>query len=138
MCEVFCRDSVHLANRVPMKNWFVRVLISSIAVLISAYMLPHVDIVSWQAAIMLAILLSFLNAFLKPILVILTLPVTIFSLGLFLLVINAGIIIMADYLLDEFKVDGFFWALLFSLILSIVNSVLEGLLGTNQKEDENE
>jgi putative membrane protein len=121
-----------------MKNWFIRVLISSIAVLITAYLLPHVDVVSWQAAIMVAILLSFLNTFIKPILVILTLPVTIFSLGLFLLVINAGIIIMADYLLDEFKVDGFFWALLFSLILSIVNSVLEGLLGTNQKENEHE
>ena len=85
---------------------------------------------------MLAILLSFLNAFIKPILIILTLPVTILSLGLFLLVINAGIILIADYLLDEFQVDGFFWALIFSLILTVINSLLEGILGTNTKKDE--
>ena len=119
-----------------MKNWFFKVVVSSIAVLITAYLLPHVNVVSWQAAVMLAILLSFLNAFIKPILIVLTLPVTIISLGLFLLVINAGIILIADYLLDEFRVDGFFWALIFSLILSVINSALEGILGTNSKEDE--
>ena len=119
-----------------MKNWFFKVIISSIAVLITAYLLPNVDVVSWQAAVMLAILLSFLNAFIKPILIILTLPVTIFSLGLFLLFINAGIILIADYLLDEFHVEGFFWALIFSLILSIINSILEGILGTKTEEDE--
>jgi putative membrane protein len=51
-------------------------------------------------------------------------------------VINAGIILIADYLLEEFQVKGFFWALIFSLILSVINSVLEGILGTNSKEDE--
>ncbi|MFM2285502.1 MAG: hypothetical protein RLZZ543_999 [Bacteroidota bacterium] len=119
-----------------MKNWFARVLVSSFAVLITAYLLPHVKVENWPAALMLAIVLAFLNAFLKPILVILTLPVTVLSLGLFLLVINTGIIVFADYLLDEFHVDNYFWALMFSLILSIVNSILEGILGTNQKEDE--
>ncbi len=119
-----------------MKNWFFRVIVSSVAVLITAYLLPHVQVDNWQAAIMLAILLSFLNSFLKPILILLTLPVTVLSLGLFLLVINAGIIVFADYLLVEFRVDSFFWALLFSLILSIVNSILEGILGTNKKEGE--
>ncbi len=121
-----------------MKNWFFKVVVSSIAVLITAYLLPNVEVVSWQAAVMLAILLSFLNAFIKPILVILTLPVTIFSLGLFLLVINAGIILIADNLLDEFHVDGFFGALIFSLILSVINSFLERILGTNSKENEHE
>lgn len=119
-----------------MKNWFFKVIISSVAVLITAYLLPNVDVVSWQAAVMLAILLSFLNAFIKPILIILTLPVTIFSLGLFLLVINAGIILIADYLLDEFQVKGFLWALIFSLILSIINSILEGIFGKKANEDE--
>jgi putative membrane protein len=57
-------------------------------------------------------------------------------MGLFLLVINAGIILMADYLLEEFKVDGFIWALVFSLILSLVNSFLEQLLGTNKQQDD--
>jgi putative membrane protein len=119
-----------------MKNWFVRVLVSSLAVFITAYLLPHVFVANAATAIMIAILLSFLNTFLKPILIILTLPVTILSLGLFLLVINAGIILMADYLLVEFKVDGFIWALVFSLILSLVNSFLEQLLGTNKKQED--
>lgn len=119
-----------------MQNWFVRVLVSSLAVLITAYMLPHVFVANVATAIMIAILLSFLNTFLKPILIILTLPVTILSMGLFLLVINAAIILLADYLLDEFKVDGFIWALVFSLILSLVNSFLEQLLGTNKRQED--
>ncbi|HPH82814.1 MAG TPA: phage holin family protein [Flavobacteriales bacterium] len=119
-----------------MQNWFVRVLVSSLAVLITAYMLPHVFVANVATAIMIAILLSFLNTFLKPILIILTLPVTILSMGLFLLVINAAIILLADYLLDEFKVDGFIWALVFSLILSLVNSFLEQLLGTNKQQED--
>jgi putative membrane protein len=119
-----------------MQNWFVRVLVSSLAVFITAYLLPHVFVANVATAIMIAILLSFLNTFLKPILIILTLPVTILSMGLFLLVINAGIILMADYLLEEFKVDGFIWALVFSLILSLVNSFLEQLLGTNKQQDD--
>jgi len=71
--------------------------------------------------------LSFLNVFLKPILVLLTLPFTIFTLGLFLLVINAGIILLTSSLVEGFHVDGFWWALLFSLILSLISSALNSL-----------
>ncbi len=77
------------------------------------------------AALWLAFVLSILNGFLKPILIILTIPATIISLGLFLFVINAGIILIADYFLTGFSVDGFWWALLFSLLLSVVTSILE-------------
>jgi putative membrane protein len=65
-----------------------------------------------------------LNAIVKPLLVILTLPITIITLGLFLLVINAAIILLGDYFLEGFKVDGFWWALLFSILLSVVSSIL--------------
>ena len=112
-----------------MKNWIIRVLISSVAVIITSYLLKGVKNVGFIDAIVVAVVLSFLNSFLKPILVVLTIPVTVITLGLFLLVINAGIIMAADSILDNFHVESFGWALLFSLILSFVNAILEGIFG---------
>ena len=88
---------------------------------------------NYVAAIWVAVVLSLLNGFLKPVLVILTIPVTIFSLGLFLLVINAGIILMADYFVDGFYVNGWLWALIFSFVLSIITSIMESLGGKKEK-----
>lgn len=67
----------------------------------------------------------------KPLLIILTLPATILTLGLFLFVINAIIVLMADYLVTGFHVDGFWWAMLFSIIISIFNSVMESIINKN-------
>lgn len=106
-------------------NWIVKIIISSLAVMVVSYLLPGVTVDDYVAALWVAFVLSILNTILKPILIILTIPATILSLGLFLLVINAGIILFADYLLSGFGVDGFWWALLFSLLLSVVNSILE-------------
>jgi putative membrane protein len=83
---------------------------------------------------MVALALAFLNAIVKPIFTILTIPITIFTLGFFLLVINAVIIILAERLVSGFHVDGFWWALLFSLILSIVTGILNALFGVNEKD----
>lgn len=116
-----------------MKNWIARILVSSIAVLITAYLLPGVRNILILDAIVVALVLSFLNAFLRPVLVLLTIPATVFTFGLFLLVINACIILIADSLLDHFEVRNFWWALLFSLILSLVNSVLDHLFGTKRQ-----
>jgi putative membrane protein len=69
----------------------------------------------------------------RPVLIVLTIPVTIFTLGLFLLVINAAIILLADWLVTGFTVDGFWWALLFSLILSVVNSIFNKQEARNQR-----
>ena len=80
-----------------------------------------------------AIVLSLLNFIVKPILVILTLPVTIITFGLFLLMINAIIILLADKLIDGFAVDGIWWALLFSLLLSFLQSILFSLLKEDKK-----
>lgn len=116
-----------------MKNWIARILVSALAVLITTYLLKGVTRVEIWDAIVIALVLSFLNAFLKPVLVILTIPATVLSLGLFLLVINACIILVADAMLDRFEVANFWWALLFSLILSFLNTILERIFGTNQE-----
>ncbi len=106
-----------------------KILISAVAILVSAYLLPGVIVESFFSALILAFVLSFLNFILKPILIIFTIPLTIMTLGLFLLVINAVLILLADSLVPGFYVDGFWWALIFSLLLSLTNSLLLELSG---------
>lgn len=106
-------------------NFLFKVLISTFAVFISAYLLGGVSVEPFSTAIIVAFVLAVLNALLKPFLVILTIPVTVMSLGLFLLVINAFIIQLAAYIVGGFHVANFWWALLFSIILSVVTWVLE-------------
>jgi len=115
-----------------MKDWIIKVFISTLAVLISAYLLEGVEVENFLAALVFAAILSFLNLFLKPVLVILTIPITIFSLGIFLLVINALVILIADYLSPQVYISNFWWALLFSFILSFVTSLLESFFGTKK------
>ena len=105
-------------------NFIMRILVTSIVAFGLSYILSGVDIDSFWAAIVLAIVLALLNAIVKPLLIFFTFPLTILTLGLFLFVINALIILLADSLVDGFHVDGFWWALLFSLLLSIVTTVL--------------
>lgn len=95
--------------------------------MLTAYLLPGVDVTDFWTALIVALVLSIANIIVKPILIVLTIPITVLTLGLFLLVINALIILMTDYLVDGFIVDGFWWALLFSLILSIFNSLFDDL-----------
>ncbi len=109
----------------------LRILLSALAVVILSKILPGVDVDTYTTAIIVAIVLSLLNFIVKPILVILTLPVTILTLGLFLLIINAIIILLADNLITGFSVANLWWALLFSLLLSFLQSILFSLL----KED---
>jgi putative membrane protein len=116
-------------------QFILKLIISSIAVLTSAYVLPGVYIENFTNALVVAAVLSFLNTFLKPLLIIFTIPLTIFTFGLFLLVINAVIIIVTDNLIDGFEVLSFWWALLFSLILSITTSFFEALGGINNNKN---
>ncbi|MET7030052.1 phage holin family protein [Sediminicola luteus] len=109
----------------------LRILLSALAVVILAKILPGIGVDSYTTAIIVAIVLSLLNFIVKPILVILTLPITILTLGLFLLIINAIIILLADNLISGFEVTNIWWALLFSLLLSFLQSILYSLL----KED---
>jgi putative membrane protein len=108
-------------------NGIIRFLLSGVAVLLTAYLLPGVDVDHYGYALLAALVISIANILVKPILIILTIPITIFTLGLFLLVINALIILMVDYFVPGFAVDGFWWALAFSLILSIFNSMFSEL-----------
>jgi len=105
-------------------NFVMRIIVTSIVAFGLSYILGGVGIDSFWSAIVLAIVLAILNAIVKPILVFFTFPLTIVTLGLFLFVINALMILLADSLVDGFHVDGFWWALLFSLLLSIVTAVL--------------
>jgi len=104
-------------------NWIVRFLLNGLAVVLTAYLLPGVSVEDYWTALIVALVLSIANVILKPILIILTIPITVVTLGLFLLVINALMILLVDYLVAGFLVDGFWWALLFSLILSLFNSM---------------
>lgn len=104
-----------------------KIIISSLAVFFTAYLLPGVDVENYFVAIIIALVLSFLNYFVKPLLILLTIPVTIFTFGLFLLAINALMILFAEYMVEGFHVRGFWWALLFSIVLSLVTSILEAV-----------
>lgn len=118
-------------NFYTVKNFLIKLLSSAISVLFAEYLLSsgvHMKHENLLYAIMLAAVLGFLNSVVKPILVLLTLPATVFSLGLFLLVINAAMIMLADYLLIDFTVDSFWWALIFSLVVSLISSIIEAVL----------
>ncbi|MDD7915227.1 phage holin family protein [Polaribacter ponticola] len=107
---------------------FLKILLTALAVIVLANILPGVTVVGYTTAIIVAIVISLLNMFVRPLLVFFTLPATIVTLGLFLFVINAIIILLADKLIDGFAVSGFFTAFFFSILLSIFRSILFSLL----------
>ena len=113
-------------------NWILRFLLSGVAVMLTAYLLPGVHVQDYWEALLVALLISVSNLLIRPILILFTIPITILTLGLFLLVINAFLILLVDSFVDGFHVDGFWWALAFSLILSIFNSLFSDL--TKSKE----
>jgi putative membrane protein len=104
-------------------NWFV----SGMAVFTAAYLLPGVHVDSFATALIVAIVLGVINAFVKPILFFLTLPITLVTLGLFSLILNAMMISLTDLLVSGLTIDSFWWALLFSILLSIITSFLNSL-----------
>ena len=110
----------------------IRILVTSVLVMLIAYLMKGVDIEGFEAALIVSVVLGLLNVFVKPVLVLFTLPVTLFTLGLFLLVINAVIILLCDNLVSGFSVDSFWTALLFSIVLSISESIVFKL--TESKE----
>lgn len=114
------------------KRFFINILLTSLAAIFAAYILPGVHIDGMITAIVVAIVLAILNSFVRPVLVLLTLPVTVFTLGLFLLVINIIIIKWAASLVDGFEVEGWLSALLFSLVVSIVTSIMAALAGDDK------
>ena len=110
-------------------NLLIKILITSGLVLLIANFMPGVHVAGFTTALIVAIVLGLLNIFIKPILVILTLPVTIITLGLFLLVINALMILLCTKIVGGFSIDTFWTALIFSIILSVLQSIMNGILG---------
>jgi len=109
-------------------RFLINLLITAVVVYVLSKLLePHVVIDSFSTALIFALVLAFLNAIVKPILVILTLPVTILTLGLFLLIINILIIKMADGLVNGIYVDGWLWALIFGFLISFLSSFVQKL-----------
>ncbi|MEI6681750.1 MAG: phage holin family protein [Bacteroidota bacterium] len=108
--------------------FFPKLILTSVAIMLAGYLLPGIHVSSFWTALLVALVLGFLNLFLKPLMVILTIPFTIFTFGLFLLVINALIIMIAGAWVKGFVVDGFWWALIFSILLSVISSLLEKLV----------
>ena len=102
-------------------------LISAAAILITAYVLPGVRVESFVTALIAAVVLGIINSVLKPILLLLTLPINVLTLGLLTFVINALLVLLAARIVPGFRVDGFWWALLFSIVLSLVNTLLGNL-----------
>lgn len=111
-----------------------KILVTALAAIIVSRLLPGVKINNSVTAVLLALVLALLNGFVKPILIILTIPITIVTLGLFLLVINILIIKWASQIVPGFEVSGWWSALLFSILLSFTTAVIEALIGTNKKE----
>ncbi len=112
---------------------FLKLLLTAVAVILLSSLLPGIKVGNFGTAVIVAAVISLLNMFVRPLLIFFTLPATIVTLGLFLFVINAIIILLAGNLVTGFNVSGFFTALLFSVLLSVFRSFLFSLL----KEEKN-
>ncbi len=109
-------------------NTIIKLIITAVAAFgISKLLNPHVEITDFTSALIFAVVLGLLNLIVKPIISLFSLPITILTLGLFSLVIHAIIVLIADYFIDGINIDGFLWALIFSVALSIITSILESI-----------
>lgn len=105
-------------------NFILQLLLTALAAFLAAKLTPGVNITSYWTAIILALVLGLLDVFVKPILEFISIPVTLLTLGLFMLVINAFIILLASWIISSFQVSGFWAALLYSIIFSVVSWLL--------------
>ena len=107
----------------------IRILISAVAVYVASLFIPGISVSGGPTTyLIVAVVLGLLNAFIKPILTVLTIPITVITLGLFLLVINVLMVYLTDYLVSGFHVSGFIAALLFSFVVSIVTALIDAVV----------
>ena len=123
----YFKKTLFLQESIGMKT-ILNFVITSLLILLLANYLPGISVDSWKTSLIVAIVLALLNTFVKPIIIFFTIPFTIFTLGLFLLVINASMVILASKLIDGFNVSGILNALIFSIILSAVKSIIERII----------
>jgi putative membrane protein len=112
-------------------SFLLKVIVGAISVFLADFLLTGVQVSNWLSALVLVLVIILLNFTIKPLLVLLTLPLSLLTFGLFLLVINALVVLIAAELTPGFTVDGFWWAMGFALILSVINS----MLGINLNSD---
>jgi putative membrane protein len=105
-------------------KFITHLLVSAVAIAVAAYILPGVHIATATALIIFTLILALINAFVRPVLKVLTLPLTVLTLGIFSLILNALLILLADKIVDGITIDGFLWALLFGILISIVHGLL--------------
>lgn len=105
----------------------ITILLSTVAVFVTAHILPGVKIEGWGTALVVAIVLAIVNAFIRPLIFILTLPINILTLGLFTFVIIALMVMLVSAIVPGFHVNGFWWAMAFGLVLAIINGFLNSL-----------
>lgn len=103
-------------------------ILNAVALLVVAYLLPGIAVASFGSALMAALVLGLLNMLVKPVLVLLTLPITIVTLGLFLLVLNALLFWFAGSVLKGFQVNGFWWAVIGAILYSLISGLLSRLI----------
>lgn len=108
-----------------MTHTLLHLLVRAIAIMVTASLLPSVVLSSFWVAVIVAVVLGALNIFVKPIILLFTLPINLMTLGLFTLVINALMIQLTSYFVSGFYVGGFLGALMFSIVLAIINMTLE-------------
>jgi len=101
-----------------------KLLINTVSIFVVSYVLAGIQVDSFLTALVVAVVLAVLNVTLKPLLILLTIPLTIITFGLFLLVVNVLVLYAAEALIDGFHIAGFWWALLFSLLVSLLNGML--------------
>ncbi|MFG6148030.1 phage holin family protein [Halobacillus sp. B23F22_1] len=112
-----------------MKNWLLHILVNAVAIIFVSFVFASVEIEGFGGALIAALILSILNAIVRPILVLLTLPITVITLGLFLLVVNAITLAMTDGLLGSmFEIDGFGMTILAALVISFINLLLNKMI----------
>ena len=115
-------------------KFIIRLLITAVTAYALSMILTGVHIADFKTAVIFALVLALLDTFIKPLLILFTIPITIITLGLFLFVINALIIIIAAKFVDGIRIDGFFWALIFSLVLSIISSAANKAMREENKD----
>ncbi len=108
-------------------NLIIRILVTALLVMLISRFMPGVSVANFGTSVLVAVVMGLLNVFVKPVLVLFTLPVTILTLGLFLLVINALVILLCDIIVGGFDVSSFWTALLFSIFLSLFQSLVFSL-----------
>ncbi len=108
-------------------NFLIRLVITALSLVAVAYIVPGIQVDSFYIAIISAFILGLLNAVVRPVLIVLTLPITILTLGIFIFVINAGIFLFVARFIDGFTVDSFWYALLGSVLVSLASGVANNL-----------